>query len=88
MARKGAATLRESDGAAMKATLYIDKGRPLASVVPERLSDGSTAWNLHIRGERGPYEVIPCQTEKAADHAFRLIAEALKVATGEEPLIL
>ena len=68
----------------MKTRLYIDKGEPLFALDSERLTDGSYAWNLHIRGG----EVIPCVNERVADGAFELLAQAVLVATGERPLVL
>lgn len=67
----------------MKQKLYIDKGAPLVSEWPERLSDGSEAWNLHLRGG----EVIPCPTERKADEAFGIMVVAIK-ATGADILVL
>jgi len=68
----------------MKARLYIDRGTPLVSTWPETLTDGSTVWNLNLRGG----EVIPCVTERAADEAFAFMVQAVKTATGESPLVL
>ncbi len=68
----------------MKMKLYIDKGEPLVSNWPETLSDGSIVWSLHMRGG----VEINCLDEKRADAAFAGIATALKIATGEEPLVL
>ena len=64
--------------------IYIDKGEPLVAEHPEVLTDGSTVWNLHIRGG----DTIPCLSERTADRAFAMIAEALTIAGGEQPLIL
>ena len=72
----------------MKTHLYIDKGRPLISVLEHKLSDGSSVWNLHFRGGQDDHEIIPCISEKAADEAFRLMVAAVKVAIGENPLVL
>lgn len=72
----------------MKANIYIDKGRPVVRVSEAKLSDGSCVWNLHFRGGQEHHEIIPCVSEKAADQAFALIAEALRVATGEDVLVL
>lgn len=68
----------------MKMKLYIDKGEPLVSCWPEKLSDGSEAWNLYLRGG----EVIPCENERKADDAFRLMAYGIQLATGGNALIL
>lgn len=64
--------------------IYIDKGEPLVAEHPGSLTDGSTVWNLHIRGG----ETIPCLSERTADRAFTLIVEALTIAGGEAPLVL
>ena len=69
----------------MKAKLYIDKREPLISVWPEPLSDGSEAWNLYFRGCS---DGIPCISEQKADEAFAVIAEALRLATNENVLVL
>lgn len=68
----------------MKAKIYIDKGEPFAAEWPETLTDGSIVWDIHFRGG----EVVHCRDEKSADAALDQIAQALKTATGEAPLVL
>jgi len=63
----------------MKQKLYIDGGEPLLSAWPETLTDGSEVWQLNFRGG----EVLNCLNEARADEAFRLIALAVKIGTGE-----
>jgi len=72
----------------MQAKLYIDKGRPLIALEPQKLTDGSVVWNLHLRGGQEDHEIIHCVSEKRGDEAFALMAKAVEVAAGEKPLIL
>lgn len=72
----------------MKQAIYIDKGRPIVALAESKLSDGSIVWNLHFRGGQDDHEIIHCVSEKAADEAFVLIASGLRVATGQDLLIL
>lgn len=67
----------------MNAVLYIDKGKPVVSCFPEKLSDGSVVWNLDIGGR-----VVPCISEARADAAFARIAMALKDSTNNNILTL
>lgn len=68
----------------MIAKAYIDMGEPLVSVHPETLTDGSVAWNLHIRGG----EVVHCPNERAADDAFACISKGLQIATSGGVVVL
>lgn len=64
----------------MNSRLYAETitDLPIVEVESERLSDGSTVWNLTIG-----HTVIPCTSEKHAGEAFRKIAAAVKKATSE-----
>lgn len=68
----------------MKAKIYIDKGEPFVSVLPETLTDKSQVWNLKFRNG----DVVHCLDESRADAAFAFLNAALQVATGEPPLLL
>lgn len=71
----------------MNAKLYIDKNVPFMALEPQTLSDGSVVWDLFFP-DCGRERVIHCTTEKTANAAFMMIAEAIKTASGERPLIL
>lgn len=71
----------------MNTSIYIDKSSPLFACREEKLSDGSKVWNIHVRGDHF-YGAIKCVDEKRADSAMAMLAAALKIATGEEPLVL
>lgn len=68
----------------MTTNLYIDKQGPLVSLRPEKLSDGSAVWNLHLRGG----DVIGCVSERRGEEGLLLIAKGLELAAGQPPLIL
>ena len=68
----------------MKAKLFIDKGAPFVICWPETLTDGSTVWNIKFRDGQAFHPT----SEKTADEAFNLIAEGLRLASGEEILTL
>ncbi len=71
----------------MTLNIYIDKGKAIAGLHPETLSDGSTAWNLWL-GRNGEPEQVYCTSEKAGEAAIALIAQALEAAVGEKPLVI
>jgi hypothetical protein len=63
----------------MKEHIYIDSKEASIVLVSERLTDGSTVWNIHLRERE-----ICCLDEKRARQAMALIADALKVASCGE----
>lgn len=65
--------------------IYIDEQAPFISCQPNRLSDGSVAYDIYFRGNPDP---IPAISQKAALYSMELFAKALESAVGERPLVL
>lgn len=68
----------------MSATLFVDKGQGFVSVRPETLTDGSTVWNLHFRDG----QTFHCTNERSAEEAFRLIAAGIRLAHGDDNILI
>lgn len=67
----------------MNEHIYIDKGRPVISLEPEILSDGSKAFNIHLRES-----LLAFTSEQKARDAMALIAKVLREGTCHNVLHL